>query len=62
MINYIKKDKYLLSTRELNTSGHIKELLNSKIKSFKIEGRMKSPEYVGFITRLYRNIIDGKRI
>lgn len=53
-------NKYLLSTRELNTSGHIKELLNSKIKSFKIEGRMKSPEYVGFITNFYRHLIDSK--
>ena len=32
------------------------------ITSFKIEGRMKSPEYVGFITRLYRNLLDQKEI
>lgn len=50
---------YLLSTKELNTSYHIKELLNSDIYSFKIEGRMKSPEYVGFITRMYRHLIDS---
>ena len=54
----IKKDKYLLSTKELNTSYNFNELLNSNIKSFKIEGRMKSPEYVGFITNFYRKIID----
>lgn len=51
--------KYLLSTRELNTSSHFFELLNSNIYSFKIEGRMKSPEYVGFITKLYRRLIDN---
>ena len=55
----ISDEKYLLSTKELNTTDHIKELLNSNIYSFKIEGRMKSPLYVGFITRLYRRLIDG---
>lgn len=52
-------EHYLLSTKELNTSTRFKKLLNSSIKSFKIEGRMKSPEYVGFITRLYRKLIDS---
>ncbi len=50
---------YLLSTKELNTSTNFKELLESNILCFKIEGRMKSPEYVGFITRFYRNLIDN---
>ena len=50
--------KYLLSPKELNTTNHIGELLSSKIMSFKIEGRMKSPETIGFITRMYRNLID----
>ena len=56
----LEKDKYLLSTKELNTSSSIDRLLNSSIYSFKIEGRMKSPLYVGFITRFYRSLIDGK--
>lgn len=60
--SYIEKDKYLLSTKELNTSSCIDRLMNSSIYSFKIEGRMKSPLYVGFITRFYRNLIDGKKI
>ena len=50
---------YLLSTKELNTSYQFRDLLDSDIYSFKIEGRMKSPEYVGFITRLYRKLIDS---
>lgn len=54
-------DKYLLSTKELNTSSEIERLKNSSIYSFKIEGRMKSPLYVGFITRLYRRLIDGEK-
>ena len=52
----IVENKYLLSTKELNTASRFKELLDSGIYSFKIEGRMKSPEYVGFITRYYRNL------
>lgn len=60
--NIIEQDKYLLSTKELNTSYDFNELLNSNIKSFKIEGRMKSPEYVGFITNFYRKLIDKKEI
>ncbi len=51
-------NKYLLSTKELNTSLKFKDLLQSNINCFKIEGRMKSPEYVGFITRFYRKLID----
>lgn len=50
--------KCLLSPKELNTTNHIKELLDSNITSFKIEGRMKSPTTIGFITRLYRMLID----
>ena len=56
----IFKDKYLLSTKELNTSRKIDRLLDSSIYSFKIEGRMKSPLYVGFITNFYRHLIDKK--
>lgn len=63
----IKNDKeyktngdFLLSTMELNTSKKIKEILASDVISLKIEGRMKSPEYVGFITKYYRNLIDVK--
>lgn len=57
----VDKDKYLLSTKEFNTSHKFRKLLDSNIDSFKIEGRMKSPEYVGFITRFYRKIIDNEK-
>ena len=53
-----EEEAYLLSTKELNTSTRIRELIDSDIYSFKIEGRMKSPEYVGFVTKYYRNLID----
>lgn len=55
----ITPEKYLLSTKELNTAQEFSKLLASSITSFKIEGRMKSPEYVGFITNYYRNLIDN---
>ena len=50
--------EYLLSTKELNTLSNIKELIEAGIDSLKIEGRMKSPTYVGYVTRLYRVLID----
>ena len=50
---------YLLSTKELNTLDNLKEILDTDIVSLKIEGRMKSPEYVGYVTRLYRKLIDN---
>ena len=53
------EDKYLLSTKELNTIHNFDKLMNSDIISFKIEGRMKSPSYVGYITRIYRKLIDN---
>lgn len=57
--NYISmKDKYLLSTKELNTLDNLEKILDSNIDSLKIEGRMKSPYYVGYVTRLYRSLID----
>ncbi len=52
------KDKYLLSLKELNSTENLKEILDSKVDSLKIEGRMKSPEYVGFVTSIYRKLID----
>ncbi len=56
----LEKDKYLLSTKELNTSSYIDRIKRSSIYSLKIEGRMKSPLYVGFITRFYRRLLDGE--
>lgn len=54
--------EYLLSTKDLNTSSRFQELMNSNIKSFKIEGRMKSPAYVGFMTSFYRRLMDGNKL
>ena len=57
--NEIKDEGYLLSTKDLNTLNYLKEILDSKIDSLKIEGRMKSKEYVAVVTRTYRRLIDA---
>ncbi|HMB46196.1 MAG TPA: DUF3656 domain-containing protein [Candidatus Methanoperedens sp.] len=49
---------YLLSPKDLNISAHIGALLDAGIDSFKIEGRMKRPEYVAGVVRVYRRLID----
>ena len=55
----INKDKYLISTKDLMTLDNIGELIDAGIESFKIEGRMKRPEYVFCIVSLYRKAIDS---
>ena len=59
--NTLIDEGYLLSMKELNTSIDIKKL-PSNVTSLKIEGRMKSPSYVGFITKYYRKILDGEEL
>lgn len=54
----IASNQYLLSPKELNTTSYMEELKHSNIVSFKIEGRMKSPEYVYFVTHIYRKLLD----
>lgn len=50
---------YMLSTKDLNTLDYIKELIEAGIDSIKIEGRMKRPEYVYYVTRMYRKVVDA---
>ena len=49
---------YLLSTRDLCTLEELGSFISSNVTSLKIEGRMKSPEYVATVTRIYRKYID----
>ena len=49
---------YLLSTRDLCSLENLPQLISSGVKSFKIEGRMKSPIYVATVTKIYRKYID----
>ena len=55
----ISLDKgYLMSPRDNFGMEHLPELIKMGIDSFKIEGRMKTPSYVGVVTRHYRKYID----
>lgn len=54
----VNKDSYLLSTKDLNTLDYLGDLIDIGVESFKIEGRMKRPEYVYTVVKLYRKAID----
>ena len=49
---------YALSPKDLCLINRIPQLMMSGAASFKIEGRMKSPEYVAVVTGIYRKYID----
>ncbi|MCI8833314.1 MAG: U32 family peptidase [Clostridia bacterium] len=49
---------YLLSPRDLCGLDNLGFLIEAGITSLKIEGRLKSPEYVATVTRIYRKYID----
>jgi len=53
--------KYLLSPQDLSGLEVLPELLRAGVASLKIEGRLKSPEYVASITRIYRQALDDLR-
>ena len=50
--------EYLLSPKSLCTLDRIGELIDAGVASFKIEGRMKSKEYTGYVTRLYKEKVN----
>ncbi len=52
------EDYYPLSLKDMCTIEIIPELLEAGIDSFKIEGRMKKPEYAAGVTSIYRKAID----
>lgn len=54
-----KKEIYPLSLKDLCSIPYIYELMDAGIDSFKIEGRMKSPEYVAGVTAVYRKYMDS---
>lgn len=50
---------YLLSPKDLCSIENIEKILDTGVKSLKIEGRMKRPEYVAVVTSRYRKTIDN---
>ena len=55
----VVEDKYLLSLRDMNRSRYLEEMMDAGVRSFKIEGRLKSVSYVKNITAYYRQRIDA---
>ncbi len=53
-----EKGAYLLSMKDLCTIDLLPALMQAGIRSFKIEGRMKSPGYVCGVTSIYRKYMD----
>ncbi len=51
--------KYLLSPQDLAAFALTPQLIEAGVRCFKIEGRLKTPEYVANITRHYREAIDS---
>ncbi len=50
---------YLLSSRDLCMIGHLRELADAGVDSFKIEGRMKGINYLAGVVKTYREAIDA---
>ncbi len=51
-------NKYLLSSKDLSLIDALPGLIRAKVRSFKVEGRMRSPGYVEIVTKVYRKYID----
>ena len=57
--NRLNDGDYPLSMKDLNSLENIGKLIDIGVTSLKIEGRMKSPEYVYVVTKIYREAIDS---
>ncbi|HNW83179.1 MAG TPA: peptidase U32 family protein [bacterium] len=53
-------DGYYFSCNDLALKDRVKLLVEAGVDSLKIEGRMKSPQYVSNTAKLYREILDGR--
>ena len=51
--------RYLFSPQDLCALELVPQLLEAGVRSFKIEGRLKTPEYVAAVTRAYRRALDA---
>ena len=54
----LKGRSYLLSPQDLSGLAVLPELIRSGVSCLKIEGRLKTPEYVANVTRVYRQALD----
>lgn len=53
-----ERGTYIFNSKDLCMIGHIPEMIDAGIDSFKIEGRMKTALYVATVARTYRKAID----
>lgn len=56
--NILQKNKYLLSLRDNNQTDNLEALIDAGVSAFKIEGRLKGPDYVANVVLHYRQKID----
>ena len=56
-----QKTAYPLSLKDMSLNNHIPEIISSGAHTLKIEGRMKSSDYVGGTVSVWRRLIDEKR-
>lgn len=56
-----KGEAYPLSLKDLSLARHVPALIDAGVASLKIEGRMKSPAYVGGVTSIWRRLLDEGR-
>ena len=54
-----QREQFLISTRDLCVYRHLDRIVRSPVESLKIEGRMKSPEYVAIVTSVYRRALQA---
>lgn len=54
----LRKENYLLSPKDICTLDIVPQLAEAGIYSFKIEGRMKRPEYTAGVVSIYRYYMD----
>lgn len=53
-----KRGSYILNSRDLNMMAHLDKMIDAGLDSLKIEGRMKTPYYVGTVVNAYRRALD----
>lgn len=58
-VNENERGTYIYNSKDLCMIDHIPELVEAGVQSMKIEGRMKTPFYVGTVVKAYREAIDA---
>lgn len=59
LLAQVDAGQYLLSPKDMNTLEILPRLIEAGVASYKIEGRMKRPEYVAVVTDIYRRAMDS---